>query len=709
MATTTFTCNKDARIARRFSDSWDAGAGASDYLPVGPYGGYLYRSLLGFSYSFSGMVSITSAILHIKTSSQYYVAFGSDPDVYVRRVTSSWSEGTYSSLSSSNSVIYPGPSTTATNEVLKDVSTAENTWITVDITAMMEAARAAGVFYGLRLHSAQEGEGDTDETTEFYAREYGSNDAYIEVTYTTNTVPAAPTNQVPAAGAVVVPDPTISFTHSDADSDPLLDYDIQVSTDSTFASVTHLNLAAQTGGISGNNVSRVYSAWGGTALTRGTTYYWRVRTSSSTGELGEGAWSAARSFIVNSLPTTTVTEPSASGRLGKLAYTAGAGWASPRLVVAWSMSDADAGQAQSAYQVFIKKDSDGTTFYDSGKVSSAATTLTVPATFVEGDKYRVKVQVWDALDETGDYSTEWTVRVRWGVGLYRYDMSAAPVSLALNSLATTTGSNSSVVMEYSSNSTTSTPGTFYATVGAVPLQQYFFYKAWLLAWGASPATSPSLDALVLDYSATILTPDSWVRSDTTSGVILTDPGSYVYGSHSLRIAANGAKYAYQTITVLPNTNYVLSGRIKAQGNAQARLALWDVSDNVLVNGTLVTATQDFPAVPEALYWYSGSNTQVKVVCHAAGSSGTYAWFDTLKLEASTVVTPWSPGQVGRAGMAVDAGGLQIDASAGAILRLRGSSGGIDDLVQLGAHGLTIGSAGAAINAAIRASKRRLFR
>jgi hypothetical protein len=60
-------------------------------------------------------------------------------------------------------------------------------------------------------------------------------------------------------------------------------------------------------------------------------------------------------------------------------------------------------------------------------------------------------------------------------------------------------------------------------------------------------------------------------------------------------------------------------------------------------------------------------------------------------------------------MAVDAGGLQIDASAGAILRLRGSSGGIDDLVQLGAHGLTIGSAGAAINAAIRASKRRLFR
>ena len=81
-------------------------------------------------------------------------------------------------------------------------------------------------------------------------------------------------------------------------------------------------------------------------------------------------------------------------------------------------------------------------------------------------------------------------------------------------------------------------------------------------------------------------------------------------------------------------------------------------------------------------WNSGNNTQVTVRCINEGAVGTTAWFDAIKLEASTVVTPWSPGYVANA-VVLDAGGLQIDGSQGGIFRLRANNGGARDLVELG--------------------------
>lgn len=685
MPSTTLTCNKDARIA----ETSDLGAGASDYLPVGLYSGYKYRALLGFSGFSASWVSITSAVLHIRTSSQYYVAFGSDPDIKVLRLTSSWSEGSSVSLSGSNAVTWSNqPSATATNQATKDVTTSENTWVTVDITDLMQDALAAGVFYGIRIMANSES--SSADVTEFYAREYGSYDAYIDVDYTTNTAPSAPTVSAPTASQIVTPTPTITFAHNDSDGDSLLKYDLQVSTDSTFASVTHFNGSLLTAGISGDTVTGTYgTTWAGTALTRGTTYYVRARTYSDAGILTAGAWSAARAFVANSLPTTALTEPGATGRTARLTYTPGAGWASPRLVLTWSYADAQPSHAtQVKYQVFIKNDADGSTFYDSGEVTSSAQTLTVPTTLTEGNKYRVKVQVYDGLEWSG-YSTELTVRARWGVWLGRYDMTAAPTTLALNTLNTTTGASSEVKVEYSTNTTTSTPSTFYDAVGSVPLQRYFFYRAYLYAWGSATPTSPSLDKLSIDYSTTIYVPDDWTRSDTSGSVIVADPGSYVYGSRSLRISANGSKYAYQRVPILPDTDYVLQGRMKSSGNSAGRFFLADTPTGTpLVASSTMAATQDF-ARETLTVWNSGSRTSVYVVCEASGSSGTYAWFDALKLEASTVATPWSPGFVAGA-IAIDAGGLQVDGSAGGIFRLRGSTGGSRDLVELGTHGLKFG-------------------
>lgn len=686
MPTTTWACNKDARVAD--SGGTSLGAGASNFNPIGTYSGYKYRTLLGFSYSFTGMVSITSAVLNLRTGTQFYVAYGSDPDIAVRRLTAAWSEGTSVALSGTNAVEWDNQPGVTGSTAVADISPSESTWDSVDITTIIQEALAAGSFYGLRLY-AYDGSGESSsatDVTEIYSREQGSSDPYITVTYTNNVVPSAPTLTGPADGQIVTLTPELKATHSDPDGDALLDYDHQVSTDPTFASVTHWNESASTFGISGNNITRTYA---GTALTRGTTYYWRMRTSSATGATGEGPWSAARSFVVNSLPVATLTEPAATGRTARLTYVPGAGWASPRLVVAWGSTDANVGHAQSKYQVFVTNDADGTTHYDSGTVVSTATSLVIPTTLTEGNKYRIKVRVWDALEQ-GAYSTELTVRARWAVGLYRFDMGSAPNSISLTTLSTTTGSASEVAVEYGTDTTTATPGTFYSTVGGVPLQRYFFYRVYLYAWGSATPTSPSLDQLTISYSAIVLIPDNWTRNDLGAGIIIADPGSYVYGSQALRIAGDGgAQLAYQLVNVLPNTDYVLSGRIKSLGNSGAQLEIVDNTNSIAFKqSTGVSATQDFLPI-EPLIWNSGSVSSVYIRCRVNGAVGTYGWFDALKLEASSIATPWTPGFIGNA-VGIDAGGVQIDASAGGLFRLRGATGGTRDTVALTGAGLTFG-------------------
>lgn len=715
MATTTWTVTKDARVADNGSD---LGAGASDFNPVGTYSGYEYRTLLGFTKNFTGMVSITNADLHIRVSTQYYVAFGSDPDLYIRRLNGSWSEGSSVGLSGSNAVHWGNqPGVTGSTSGPHDVSTTESAWESFDITTIMQEALAANDFDGLRLYAASSASTDV---TEFYSREQGSSDAYITITYTTNVAPSAPTVTTPADSGVPRisgTNPSIVATHVDSDGDALLDYDIDVSTDATFASITHLSASAITTGISGNNISTDYDAIRsgnvlGTevALSRGVTYYMRIRTRSAAGVATASGYTS-RDFRTNALPVPAFTLPSASGHLGKFTYEPGAGWASPRLNLAWGLTDSDS-DTQTKYQVVITSSltSGGaySAFYDSGQVTSTAQTLVVPATFVEGSYYKLNVYVYDGY-EWSTTVIDWITRARWGVALYRYDMGAAPTTIALSSLSSTTSATSAVQVEYSTNTTTTTPSTFYAAVGSAPLQRYLFYRVYLFAWGSASPTTPSLDSLAIQYSATVIVPDMWTRNDTVR--IAGDPGDYVYGTQSLKITANAGNnvVASQLVPVLPNTNYVLSGRVKAQGNPDAFIAVSSGAvTGALEYTTHLVATTDWARY--SIAWNSGANTSIYVVCRSGtSSSGTaYAWFDALKLEASAVVTPWSPGFVGTA-VSLDAGGLQIDASAGGIFRLRGSTGGTDDRVDLGSNGLTIGSQSAKVNAAIRIAKRRLFR
>ena len=669
MATTTFTCNKDARLADNGSN---LGAGASDFNPMGTYSGYNYRTLLGFSYSFSGMVSITSAILHIRTSTQYYVAFGSDPDIDVRALSSSWSEGSSVGLSGSNAVVFPGPGVTGST-ASADISPSESTWDTVDITTIMQERLAAGTFYGLRLTANSTAASDV---TEIYSREQGSSDPYISVTYTTNVGPSTPTIVSPIAAALVTPTPTLSLTHNDSDGDALLDYDLQVSTDGTFASVTHWNIAAQTTGISGNNVNRVYA---GTALTRGTTYYWRARTSSATGVLTEGPWSISGSFKVNRLPTFTYVTPSAADALVEMTKVAGSG-VNPRMVIRWTFSDPD-GLAQSAYQVVVTTDAPAA-FHDTGKVSSAASSVTIPVDAVRGTLYRVTITVWDSKDEPNTAVAYRRCKAQWGLAEYRVDLGATVTAWSA-APSSTGGTNKSVVVEYAGSASGGAISTWYSTLGSVGLFRWFHWRVYLFAW--SGATTPQMDKMALTYTnASAVPPDGW----TISAQWALDTGTKVYGTQSLKAICNATSLnAYQEIPVEPNTDYILSGRIKSDGNSGALIAIsTGGTSGSLAISTAITATQDWGRVKTPI-WNSGANSSIFVRCFADGAAATFAWFDALKMEASTVVTPWTPGFVGT-GVSIDVGGIQVDASpsGGAVMRLQGSTGGARDTVELGAMG-----------------------
>lgn len=106
-----------------------------------------------------------------------------------------------------------------------------------------------------------------------------------------------------------------------------------------------------------------------------------------------------------------------------------------------------------------------------------------------------------------------------------------------------------------------------------------------------------------------------------------------------------------------------------------------------VETDIITATTDWTRVKSNV-WNSGANSSVWVRCVAIGVGGTFAWFDAIKMEASTVATPWTPGFVS-SGLILDVGGIQID-GANAVFRLRGSTGGADDTVDLSGRGLTFG-------------------
>jgi hypothetical protein len=280
MAVSDFTCNKDARVAS--SGGSNMGSGTSDGLPYGTYSGYKYRTLLGFSVNMAGWTSITQALLYVKSSNQIHVAFGSDPTFVAHRIQAAWSEGSSSGLSTGNAVVYGGPSAAAANAIQKDAPTTENTWTSVDVTAMMRDVLAGAPFYGIRLigtdNSSVES-GSAANVGEIYSRESGSGTAYLHITYETNRAPNAPTVSSPSVdgnGLSGTQTPTFNVNMTDPDGNAINNYNWQIDDNADFSSPIQ-DVYGGAAGASGVTVGVVPAA-----LPRGGTYYFRVRAADVT-------------------------------------------------------------------------------------------------------------------------------------------------------------------------------------------------------------------------------------------------------------------------------------------------------------------------------------------------------------------------------------------------------------------------------------------
>jgi hypothetical protein len=184
-----------------------------------------------------------------------------------------------------------------------------------------------------------------------------------------------------------------------------------------------------------------------------------------------------------------------------------------------------------------------------------------------------------------------------------------------------------------------------------------------------------------------------------------DASEFVYGSRSARKDCDGnwPGLRSEPIPLRAGRSYILTGLMKSEGASEANIMLLNpATNNGLQNSageTIQTekllATRDwFRPDGNDTYRYRSpvyvapSDMEVYAYLQANGPSGTRAWFDAVKLEESTVATPWSPGTVGAS--IVDAGGVQIDGSRGGLFRYRGRNGGVRDIVEGGAKGLVFG-------------------
>ena len=617
------------------------------------------RIFLKFDTNWSGMQSITSANLHIKTG-----PINTGADIDIKGVTAGWSA---SGMTWANQ-----PGTTLSHVVS---CTGTNDWKSYSITSLIERIAPTNIGGsgadndGIRISLDNEA---LSELISFYSIQMAGNEPYITVVYDPNDTPDAPTLNSPDTNEVVNDTtPDFNFTHNDDGAIDKYRLQIRVAGSPTDWS----DLVWDSGWTSTTDETPTVTS--GVTLTRGTKYYFRARTQDLQG--AQGPYTSGRPFFIAALPTASVTSPG-TDTIAPLYYTAGTDTV-PKLKPTWSFSCSDGGtQTGASVKVY---DEAGTSLLHTHAHSGSATTAEISGySPTNGTKYQISVTPTCSHGATGSESSKKRCRVRFGRAAYRADLGSAPVSLSVT-VASTLNSGQ-IIMEYASSSgTTPEPTDWKADIAEVTKQRYIWHRVTM--WGSIVAapTSPQLLSVIFNYSALSLTPDNW----TLASIASIDVGTYVYGTQSIKHAGDGtSKVTTQVVPVVPDTDYVLSGRIKTQGAAAASIELYDAAGAGVVANVAATTDTDWTRYQTAV-WNSGSNSEITVRLRTQGS--TNAWFDALKLEASTVVTPWTPGFLGQA-VTLDSGGIGIDGVAGGVFRLRGSTGGTYDTVKLGTRGLNFG-------------------
>jgi hypothetical protein len=635
-----------------------------------------------------GWTSIDSATITFYITDFQHVGIRNS-QIYCRRLTVAglWlrgagSQSCESGFSGSNTTQWSDTAGwTGTDQVQFSSGTTANRTVTLDVTAAIRyywQNNASKIVFGFDQVS-------NSDYTEIWSDQHSN--SVVTINYSVQSPPVAPIQNLPAAGAAsVTQTPTFTWTHSDPQGDPQASAQVRVW---DAAGTTQVG-ATQT--VSGTGASLVWP----TALPRGVSYMWDVATADAAN--GYGPFSAKRAFSVKANPTVTIDTTR------YMSFVSGV----PRLTVKWTVGSG----TQYKYRVTAPG-------YDSGLVTSGATSLLL-STLALTNGTAVAVTVYIETSDPLNASAVQSFTPRWGQTVHRRDLGAAPTSWGTPVVASTVPSGASLVIEYGSSATATaapSPATWYPSLSSVPKARYVFYRATFIP---SATAGPTLDKVTIPSINSTEVADKWAANLggayvlNTAGGYDIDTGEYVYGSRSLHCTVPGVgPYVMSSapIQVRAGRSYILTGLMKSVGNSGAQFRLADSGGATLSNpdGTLIASiisagpppvqaiqgdaewfTPDLRDVNRYAtpVWVSPSDQTVYVVVRAGGTAGAQCWWDGIKLEESSVATPWGPSAVGA--VIIDAGGVQIDGSEGGILRYRGSANGLRDLVDGGANGLMFG-------------------
>lgn len=691
------------------SSSANMGAGAGAHLPVGLYSGYIFRALLKFSLDWSSVSKIAGATLFIRISDQNHLAFGSSPRVSVYRNTTSWSEGTYScesGYSTGNASVYPGPSVASSFISTGILSTAQNAWVAIDITGYLNAWAPASVQasdgspgaavanYGIQIRSYDEA--SSSRTTEFWSRNTTS-DAYIDLSYETNQPPGTPTLGNPSGTLPSGTSPVFNFSAVDPDpGDTLASYDIHVSSDPTFAAVTHWNVNRSTN-IVGWSVTGL--AYGGTALTPGTTYYWRVRVHDAAG--GSSPFSASKSFTIAATPSFAPAD---------LPY-ANANHVAP----IHNLADLTTVLVPKAeFSIVVRDPAGGAIQSVEAEITGFASTVVAgpwpsgttvvikhPAALVNGTGYQVRFRQTNST-ETGPWSVYTLFKVWYSQAIYEWNTGGSSGWSA--SASGVTAPRYQLLYRTATGAAGAGATAWRASLPATAAWLNFMLRT--CSSGTAPAL-PTVAKITINYTQTATLPNSWTFVSPGSVGWTLEQSIRRYGVRSIRmdlptLVGAGNAYAWQDVDVSPDQTYAFSAWVRGEGvdaNSVVSLFLYPGGTSAgapLKRSPVVAGTAVGPdwqrIVGKITPAELGGLTTVRFMVHVtrtgAATPGTI-WFDAAMLSEGEVAPVWTPALVG-APVVIDANGIIMDGGAGAILNLIGSAGGVRDIVELGAHGLMFG-------------------
>lgn len=488
--------------------------------------------------------------------------------------------------------------------------------------------------------------------------------SYFQLYLEYNTTASTPTLTSPS-GTVSTLTPTFTGTYSDPDGDTMAQVEIEVrrvSDNALFWSEA-------------TSTSVFSVGYAGTTLVNGTQYKWRARVRDSVIGSSFSSWSGFTNFTpqTNQNPTATVVSPTGGVGVGTLTPT-----------LQFSYYDPD-GDAQSAYQILVRRASDLVSFWDSGQVASAVTSATYAGTALSNNiTYEWSVRVQDSKGAWSSYSG-WsqfqaqatpnaptitspsgltntltpTIQGAYNQGsggtesAFQYEIQQNAVTIyASGDVATVIATGQAYGTNNPSDTPSTPPALAWGTSYNIRMRskdnasQYSQWTGWSSFNTNSAPTTP-----------TSLTPDNEITGDTTPTIswVHNDPDSDAqteadielrkasddsvvtgYGPKTLS-QATLTHDVTQTLTASPATQYKY--RVRTKGTAGPGYGPW--SDwKFFTVATAPTVNVTVPTVSQVL-----TGSTLNVTWSLSGGSGTQQSYRVKMLAADQVTVVYDSGVV----------------------------------------------------------------